>query len=114
MAIDAAHVLRHTIAPDRFEQVRAFEQQAAASTPVETGRLMGMSVVVEQNPAADLQDAMEELSMQFEEKSAKKWCGGARGDGSFRKTDKQVQQWTCTELALILNTASEAQDTRSS
>jgi type III secretion system YopN/LcrE/InvE/MxiC family regulator len=40
--------------------------------PAETGRVMGMAVVVEQNPAAELQDAMEELSMQFEEKSAKK------------------------------------------
>ena len=72
MAFDAAQILRHSIAPDRFDQLRSAEMSAAAQTPAEVGRAMGMAVVVEQNPAAELQDAMEELSMQFEEKSAKK------------------------------------------
>ena len=72
MAFDAAQLLRHAIAPDRFDQLRSAEAPAAAQTPVEVGRAMGMAVVVEQNPAAELQDAMEELSMHFEEKAAKK------------------------------------------
>ena len=61
MAFDAAQILRHSIAPDRFDQLRSAEMPAAAQTPAEVGRAMGMAVVVEQNPAAELQDAMEEL-----------------------------------------------------
>ena len=72
MAFDAAQLLRHAISPDRFDQLRSAEMASAIRQPAETGRAMGMAVVVEQNPAAELQDAMEELSMQFEEKSAKK------------------------------------------
>ena len=72
MAFDAAQFLRHSIAPDRIDQFRSAEMPAAAQTPAEIGRAMGMAVVVEQNPAAELQDAMEELSMHFEEKAAKK------------------------------------------
>lgn len=72
MAFDAAQLLRHSIAPERFDQLRSAEMSAGLQKPVETGRVMGMAVVVEQNPTAELQDAMEELSMQFEEKSAKK------------------------------------------
>lgn len=83
MAFDAAQVLRHTIAPDRYEQLRSYEAQAT-QTPTETGRVMGMSVVVEQNPAAELQDAMEELSMQFEEKATKKLSERKIGDTRSR------------------------------
>ena len=72
MAFDAGQFLRHAIAPERFDQLRSAELDAAAHAPAEIGRAMGMAVVAEQNPAAELQDAMEELSMQFEERSAKK------------------------------------------
>jgi type III secretion system YopN/LcrE/InvE/MxiC family regulator len=72
MAFDAAQLLRHSIAPDRFDQLRSAEMAPSVQQPAEIGRVMGMAVVIEQNPAAELQDAMEELSMQFEEKSAKK------------------------------------------
>ena len=68
MAFDAAQFLRHSIAPDRIDQFRSAEMPAAAQTPAEIGHAMGMAVVVEQNPAAELQDAMEELSMHLEEK----------------------------------------------
>ena len=72
MAFDAGQLLRHAIAPERFDLLRSAELDAAAHAPAEIGRAMGMAVVAEQNPAAELQDAMEELSMQFEERSAKK------------------------------------------
>ncbi len=72
MAFDAAQILRHSIAPDRLEQFRSLDAMAETQTPAEVGRAMGMTVVVEQNPATELQDAMEELSMQFEEKASKK------------------------------------------
>ena len=98
MAIDAAQVFRHSLAPDRLEQLRAFEMQAATPTPVESGRVMGMSVVVEQNPTADLQDAMEELSMQFEEKSAKKLSERKLGETQSRYSSyvEAVEAWEKT------------------
>ena len=86
MAFDGAQLLRHTVAPDRFEQLRSAEMASAIRQPAETGRAMGMAVVVEQNPAAELQDAMEELSMQFEEKSAKKLGERKLGETRSRAT----------------------------
>lgn len=95
MAFDAAQLLRHSIAPDRFEQLRSAEMASAVRQPVETGRAMGMAVVVEQNPAAELQDAMEELSMQFEEKSAKKLGERKLGETRSRASAyaEAVQTW---------------------
>jgi type III secretion system YopN/LcrE/InvE/MxiC family regulator len=84
MAFDAAQLLRHTIAPDRFDQLRSAEMPSVAQMPAEVGRAMGMAVVVEQNPASELQDAMEELSMQFEEKSAKKLGERKLGEAKSR------------------------------
>lgn len=99
MAFDAAQVLRHSIAPDRFEQLRSLEAQSAVQTPVETGRVMGMAVVVEQNPAADLQDAMEELSMQFEEKASKKLSDRKLGETSRTRASaysEAIEAWEKT------------------
>ena len=95
MAFDAAQLLRHAIAPDRFEQLRSAEMSSAIQQPAETGRAMGMAVVVEQNPAAELQDAMEELSMQFEEKSAKKLGERKLGETRSRASAfaEAVQAW---------------------
>ena len=95
MAFDAAQLLRHAISPDRFEQLRSAEMASAVQQPVETGRAMGMAVVVEQNPAAELQDAMEELSMQFEEKSAKKLGERKLGETRSRASAyaEAVQAW---------------------
>ena len=95
MAFDAAQFLRHAIAPDRFETLRSAQMDPSVQQPVETGRAMGMALVVEQNPVAELQDAMEELSMQFEEKSAKKL--GERQLGEMRSRTSAyvdaVQAW---------------------
>ena len=44
MAFDAAQFLRHSIAPDRIDQFRSAEMPAAAQTPAEIGRAMGMAV----------------------------------------------------------------------
>jgi hypothetical protein len=51
MAFDAAQLLRHTIAPDRFDQLRSAEMPSVAQMPADVGSAMGMAVVVEQNPA---------------------------------------------------------------
>ena len=98
MAFDAAQLLRHAIAPDRFDQLRSAEAPAAAQTPVEVGRAMGMAVVVEQNPAAELQDAMEELSMHFEEKAAKKLGERKLGETRSRASAylEAVEAWEKT------------------
>ena len=95
MAFDAAQLLRHAIAPDRFEQLRSAEMATVVHQPAETGRAMGMAVVVEHNPAAELQDAMEELSMQFEEKSAKKLGERTLGETRSRALAyaEAVQAW---------------------
>ena len=72
MALDAAQILRQTYAAgaeriDMSELMRQTEPQAVAR-----GELMGTAVVVEADPMAELMDSMEELSFQFEEKTAKR------------------------------------------
>ena len=75
MAFDAAQILRQTYAAgaeaaQRMESLSAAHQPAAAQ--VQRGELMGTSFVVDADPMAELMDSMEELSFQFEEKTAKK------------------------------------------
>ncbi len=71
MAFDAAQILRQTYAAGAQRvEVPTFAQPAAAAESV--GQMMGTNCVVEADPSAELQDSMEELSMQFEEKSLKK------------------------------------------
>ena len=72
MAFDAAQILRQTYAAgaeriDVSSLMRQAEPQAVAR-----GELMGTAVVVEADPMAELMDSMEELSFQFEEKTAKR------------------------------------------
>ena len=72
MALDAAQILRQTYAAgseriDLSSLMRTAEPQAATR-----GELMGTAVVVESDPVAELMDSMEELSFQFEEKTAKR------------------------------------------
>jgi len=72
MALDAAQILRQTYASgaeriDVASLMRQAEPQAVAR-----GELMGTAVVVEADPMAELMDSMEELSFQFEEKTAKR------------------------------------------
>ena len=72
MALDAAQILRQTYAAgaeriDVASLMRQAEPQAVAR-----GELMGTAVVVAADPMAELMDSMEELSFQFEEKTAKR------------------------------------------
>lgn len=86
MSFDAAQFLRNPIRMDRSDlmmpQVRAEAEPQAA----EKGMLGGMEVTLEADPATELQDSMEELSMMFEEKATKKLgerkLGEARGRAS--------------------------------
>ena len=72
MALDAAQILRQTYASgaeriDISSLMRQTEPQAVAR-----GELMGTAVVLQEDPMAELMDSMEELSFQFEEKTAKR------------------------------------------
>ena len=72
MALDAAQILRQTYAAgaeriDVSSLMRQAEPQAVAR-----GELLGTAVVGEADPRAELMDSMEELSFQFEEKTAKR------------------------------------------
>jgi DNA mismatch repair protein MutL len=107
MAFDAAQLLRHTIAPDRFDQLRSAEMPSVAQMPAEVGRAMGMAVVVEQNPASELQDAMEELSMQFEEKSAKKLGERKLGEAKSRMQSDMARVMAVRGSRLQRNLTSE-------
>ena len=72
MAFDGAQFLRNPIRFDRMDTMTPGILDAPAAKAPETGRLGGATVVVQADAAADLLDSMEELSMQFEEKSSKK------------------------------------------
>ena len=72
MAFDGAQFLRNPIRFDRMDTMTPGILDAPTAKAPETGRLGGATVVVQADAAADLLDSMEELSMQFEEKSSKK------------------------------------------
>ncbi len=83
MSFDAAQFLRNPIRMDRADLMMPQIGAEAAPAVAEKGLLGGMQVTVVADPAAELQDSMEELAMQFEEKTARKMgerrLGEARG-----------------------------------
>jgi type III secretion system YopN/LcrE/InvE/MxiC family regulator len=97
MAFDAAQILRQTYAAGA-EAARMAElarpPETAAAAPAR-GELMGTAVVVEQDPMADLQDSMEELSFQFEEKAAKRLADRKMGamQGSRSAFVRAMEAW---------------------
>ena len=95
MAFDAAQILRQTYAAgaeriDVSSLMRQAEPQAVAR-----GELMGTAVVVESDPVAELMDSMEELSFQFEEKTAKRVGERRLGEmqGPRSALVKAVETW---------------------
>jgi len=74
VAFDAAQILRQTYAAGaEAMQMRELAEAARPAAPtVERGTMMGVQFTVESDPMAELMDSMEELSFQFEEKTAKK------------------------------------------
>ena len=74
MPFDAAQILRQTYAAGA-EAARMAELARAPEpipVPPARGELMGTAVLAERDPLAELQDSMEELSFQFEAKTAKR------------------------------------------
>ena len=95
MAFDAAQILRQTYAAgaeriDLSSLMRQAEPEAVAR-----GELMGTAVVVEADPMAELMDSMEELSFQFEEKTAKRVGERRLGEmqGPRSALMKAVETW---------------------
>ena len=73
MAFDAAQILRQTYAAGaEAAQMAQSLQREQPVMPMQRGEINGTSFVVEADPLAELQDSMEELSFQFEEKTAKR------------------------------------------
>ena len=72
MALDAAQILRQTYAAGAERIDVASLMRQTEPPPVARGELMGTAVVVDADPMEELMDSMEELSLQFEEKTAKR------------------------------------------
>ena len=74
MAFDAAQILRQTYAAgaEAAQMAQSLRREQPTAAPVQRGEMMGTTLVVESDPLAELQDSMEELSFQFEEKTAKR------------------------------------------
>ena len=97
MAFDAAQILRQTYAAGaEAAQMRELATAPRVAEPaVQRGELMGTAFVVEADPMAELMDSMEELSFQFEEKTAKKVAERKLGEmqGSRSALVRAVESW---------------------
>ena len=97
MAFDAAQILRQTYAAGaEAAQLRELAEPARPSAPVvERGELMGTAFAVEADPMAELMDSMEELSFQFEEKTAKRVAERKLGEmqGPRSALVRAVESW---------------------
>ena len=95
MALDAAQILRQTYAAGAERIDVASLMRQAEPQSVARGELMGTAVVVEADPMAELMDSMEELSFQFEEKTAKRVGERRLGEmqGSRSALLKAIETW---------------------
>ena len=94
MSFDAAQILRQTYAAGMQRvEVPTFAQPSGASESV--GQMMGTNCSVVADPSAELQDSMEELSMQFEEKSLKKVADRKLGEmqGPRSALVRAIESW---------------------
>jgi len=92
--LDAAQILRQSLQSTRLDSYAA---QVAQSTHVaETGKALGLVLEVMEDPVAQLQDSMEELSGQFEEKAMKEVGQRKLGKARGRMTAyaRAVEKWT--------------------
>lgn len=71
--MDAAQIMRQALQAGRYDSLHndAFSAQQSAQAAVQSGQAMGYTFNVVQDPNADLQDSLEELTFQFEEKEMK-------------------------------------------
>ena len=83
--MDSAQIMRQALSAGRYDalQNEAFSAQQTNQAVVESGQAMGFTFEVMGDPAQELQDSMEELSFQFEEKEMK--TAGERKLGEMRR-----------------------------
>ena len=98
MALSGADMMRQALAAGRYDNVMnnaAFSTQQTNKAAAESGQAMGVTMHVMSNPLADLQNSMEELSFQFEEKEMKKIGDRKFGDkhGPNAAYLTAVQKW---------------------
>ncbi len=95
--MDSAQILRQALSAGRFDalQNEAFSTQQTQQAVVESGQAMGFRLETMADPLQELQDSMEELSFQFEEKEMKDV--GERKLGETRRANnplvQAVQAW---------------------
>ena len=94
MQLDAAQILRQTIASTTFDAAAA--DVDAPDSAVESGMAMGYGVDMEDDPLADLMDSMEELSLEFEEVEEKEIAERQLGDTSRTPSVQIIQTWMRT------------------
>lgn len=98
MAFDAAQILRQTYAAgaEAAQMAQSLSRgQPEVASPAR-GELMGTAFVVENDPMAELMDSMEELSFQFEEKTAKRLAERRMGpmQGSRASFIRALEAWS--------------------
>jgi type III secretion system YopN/LcrE/InvE/MxiC family regulator len=97
MAFDAAQILRQTYAAGaEAAKLREMAEPPRVSAPtVQRGELMGTSFELLEDPMAELMDSMEELSFQFEEKTAKRVAERKLGEmqGPRSALIRAVESW---------------------
>ena len=97
MALDAAQILRQTYAAgvEAMQMREMAEAGRVAPLVAERGEIMGTSFVVQADPLAELQDSMEELSFQFEEKESKRVADRKMGEMQGPRTAlvNAVESW---------------------
>lgn len=84
--LDAAQIMRQALSAGRFDALQnaAVSTQQTNQAAVQSGQAMGFRLEVMNDPAQELQDSMEELSFQFEEKAMK--TAGERRLGELRRS----------------------------
>ena len=97
MSFDAAQILRQTYAAGaEAAKLREMAEPPRVSAPtVQRGELMGTSFVLAEDPMAELMDSMEELTFQFEEKTAKRVAERKLGEmqGPRSALIRAVESW---------------------
>ena len=97
MAFDAAQILRQTYAAgaEAAKLHEMAEPPRAAAPEIQRGELMGTSFMLEADPMAEILDSMEELSFQFEEKTAKRVAERKLGEmqGPRSALVRAVESW---------------------
>ena len=96
-ALTSADMMRQALSAGRYDNVQntAFSPQQVNKAAAESSQVLGHTLEVMQDPMAELTDSLEELSMQFEEKTMKsigdRKLGEKRGPNAAYLT--AVQKW---------------------